>query len=363
MLLTAAYAAAVLSNAALGTHISRYERDTESSVSEGVCGVVKSGTEYTSLTVSFTRNGTNMTYSWSMETTGDCVTFLDDVLEPCKGPSALYCEYLDFSFKLPSTGVATTQYSDQLRSSNMNGREPGSSTTSLIRPFERELQAQLKKLYPDYRIDPKCSPLYILMDLNLITSEMSEVDETKGLQPSKRTQERQPPQHARIDPHDEHERSEREQALEDPETQDCDYDKVQDWLKQSFYDHGDPEPASVNSDLAQFKVTGRCRFTANVVLPYQIGRKRKLSLTSNAPSEATSEATTVQCPDLADDVQPMPSQVQEDQKEAGAITSGFNLVIQRARCTALTTMSDPPVSEVRPPKQLKPDHDQVQSRN
>ncbi|GLA56109.1 hypothetical protein AnigIFM63604_004533 [Aspergillus niger] len=113
MLLTAAYAAAVLSNAALGTHISRYERDTESSVSEGVCGVVKSGTD------------------WSMETTGDCVTFLDDVLEPCKGPSALYCEYLDFSFKLPSTGVATTQYSDQLRSSNMNGREPGSSTTSL----------------------------------------------------------------------------------------------------------------------------------------------------------------------------------------------------------------------------------------
>lgn len=84
MLLTAAYAAAVLSNAALGTHISRYERDTESSVSEGVCGVVKSGTEYTSLTVSFTRNGTNMTYSWSMETTGDCVTFLDDVLEPCE---------------------------------------------------------------------------------------------------------------------------------------------------------------------------------------------------------------------------------------------------------------------------------------
>ncbi|RDH26201.1 hypothetical protein BDQ94DRAFT_164680 [Aspergillus welwitschiae] len=224
-------------------------------------------------------------------------------------------------------------------------------------------KARHPMLYRDYRIDPECSPLYILMVLNLITSEMSEVDETKGLQPSKRTQERQPPQHARIDPHDKHERSEREQALEVPETQDCDYDKIQDWLNQSFYDHGDPEPAGVNSDFAQFKVTGRCKFTADVILPYQIGRKRKLSLTSNAPSEATSEATTVQCPDLADDVQPMPSQVQEDQKEAGAITSGFNLVIQRAGCTALTTISDPPVSEVRPPKQLKPDHDQVQSRD
>ncbi|RDH26890.1 hypothetical protein BDQ94DRAFT_164086 [Aspergillus welwitschiae] len=131
MLLLAAYAVAVLSKAAFGTQLSIYERRTKSSVTERVCGVVESDTDYTSLTVSFSKNGTNMTYSWSTGVTSDCVTFLDGALEPCKGPSPLYCEYLDFSFKPPSSGVASTQYSDQPRSSSVDGWGPESSTVGL----------------------------------------------------------------------------------------------------------------------------------------------------------------------------------------------------------------------------------------
>ncbi|RAL07961.1 uncharacterized protein BO97DRAFT_480908 [Aspergillus homomorphus CBS 101889] len=103
----------LLGYAAVGTEISRHVRDAASSVTEHACGIVQSSMEYTQLTISFATNGTEVKSSWSTELTTDCVTFLNSALEPCQGPSALYCESLNLIFDQSSSGVTGTTYSVQ----------------------------------------------------------------------------------------------------------------------------------------------------------------------------------------------------------------------------------------------------------
>ncbi|PYH75440.1 hypothetical protein BO82DRAFT_27684 [Aspergillus uvarum CBS 121591] len=112
---------------AVGTEISRHVRDAASSVTEHACGIVQSSTEYTQLTISFATNGTEVQSSWSTELTTDCVTFLNSALEPCQGPSVLYCGSLNFVFDQSSSGVTGTTYSVQPLLSSAGDHKTSSS--------------------------------------------------------------------------------------------------------------------------------------------------------------------------------------------------------------------------------------------